>query len=155
MKTLIILSAMPGSGKSTWAKKYKEEHPNTFIVSSDEIRYEITGQKQDFSRQSEVWALFSSRIHEYANKGDDVTVILDALNDLNILRTKYVQENPEFDRYELVLFPRTVEQIKYYNKQRDFTSIVPDEQLEVLMAKWEEPSQEAINLFNKVHEIHW
>lgn len=155
MKTLIILSAMPGSGKSTWAKKYKEEHPNTFIVSSDEIRYEITGQKQDFSRQNEVWALFSSRIHEYANKGDDVTVILDALNDLNILRTKYVQENPEFDRYELVLFPRTEEQIKYYNKQRDFTSIVPDEQLEVLMAKWEEPSQEAINLFNKVHEIHW
>ena len=146
---------MPGSGKSTWAKKYKEEHPNTFIVSSDEIRYEITGQKQDFSRQNEVWALFSSRIHEYANKGDDVTVILDALNDLNILRTKYVQENPEFDRYELVLFPRTEEQIKYYNKQRDFTSIVPDEQLEVLMAKWEEPSQEAINLFNKVHEIHW
>ena len=155
MKTLIILSAMPGSGKSTWAKKYKEEHPNTFIVSSDEIRYEITGQKKDFSRQKEVWALFSSRIHEYANKGDDVTVILDALNDLNILRTKYVQENPEFDRYELVLFPRTEEQIKYYNKQRDFTSIVPDEQLEVLMAKWEEPSQEAINLFNKVHEIHW
>ena len=155
MKTLIILSAMPGSGKSTWAKKYKEEHPNTFIVSSDEIRYEITGQKQDFSRQNEVWALFSSRIHEYANKGDDVTVILDALNDLNVLRTKYVQENPEFDRYELVLFPRTEEQIKYYNKQRDFTSIVPDEQLEVLMAKWEEPSQEAINLFNKVHEIHW
>jgi len=155
MKTLIMLSAMPGSGKSTWAKKYQEEHPHTFIVSSDELRYEVTGQKQDFSRQNEVWALFSSRIHEYANKYDDVTVILDALNDLNLLRTKYVKENPEFDRYELVLFPRTADQIKYYNKQRDFTSIVPDEQLEVLMAKWEEPSQEVINLFNKVHEIHW
>ena len=155
MKTLIMLSAMPGSGKSTWAKKYQEEHPHTLIVSSDEIRYEITGTTQDFSRQKEVWALFSSRIHEYAKKYDDVTVILDALNDLNYLRVKYVTENPEFDRYELVLFPRTAKQIMFYNKQRAETSIVPDEQLEKLMEKWEEPSFEVLNLFNKVHEIHW
>ena len=155
MKTLIILSAMPGSGKSTWAKRYKEEHPHTFIVSSDEIRYEITGTSQDFSRQSEVWELFSLRIHEYAKKYDDVTVILDALNDLNCLREKYVKENPEFDRYELVLFPRTEEQIMFYNKQRVETSIVPDDQLEKLIKKWEEPSPEVLTLFNKVHEIHW
>ena len=155
MKTLIILSAMPGSGKSTWAKKYKEEHPNTFVVSSDEIRFEITGTSQDFSRQKEVWELFSLRIHEYAKKCDDVTVILDALNDLNCLREKYVKENPEFDRYELVLFPRTEEQIMFYNKQRVETSIVPDDQLEKLIKKWEEPSPEVLTLFNKVHEIHW
>ena len=119
MKTLIILSAMPGSGKSTWAKKFQEEHPDAFIVSSDEIRFELTGQTQDFSKQKEVWELFSLRIHEYANKYDDVTVILDALNDLNVLREKYVKDNPEFDRYELVLFPRTEEQIRFYNKQRN------------------------------------
>ena len=93
MKTLIILSAMPGSGKSTWAKKYSEEHPHTLIVSSDEIRFELTGQSQDFSKQKEVWELFSLRIHEYAKKYDDVTVILDALNDLNCLREKYVKDN--------------------------------------------------------------
>ena len=155
MKTLIILSAMPGSGKSTWAKKYQEEHPHALIVSSDGIRYEITGQAQDFSRQKEVWELFSLRIHEYAKKYDDVTVILDALNDLNILREKYVKDNPEFDRYELVLFPRTPEQIRFYNKQRQDTSIVPDQQLEALMRKWEEPSEEVVKLFDKVHEIHW
>ena len=94
MKTLIVLSAMPGSGKSTWAKKYQEEHPHTLIVSSDAIRYELTGQAQDFSKQKEVWELFSLRIHEYAKRYDDVTVILDALNDLNSLREKYVKENP-------------------------------------------------------------
>ena len=155
MKTLIMLSAMPGSGKSTWAKKYQEEHPHTLIVSSDEIRYEVTGQTQDFSKQGKVWELFSLRIHEYAEKYDDVTVILDALNDLNSLREKYVKENPEFDRYELVLFPRTLEQIKFYNKQRDDSSVVPDDQLDMLVNKWEEPSPEVIKLFNKVHEIHW
>lgn len=155
MKTLIILSAMPGSGKSTWAKNYQSEHPHTLIISSDKIRYEITGTLNDFSRQKEVWELFSLRIHEYAKKYDDVTVILDALNDLNSLREKYVKENPEFDKYELVVFPRTVDQIRYYNKQRDSESIVPEEQLEILVKKWEEPSQEIIKLFDTVHEVRW
>lgn len=146
---------MPGSGKSTWAKNYQSEHPHTLIISSDKIRYEITGTLNDFSRQKEVWELFSLRIHEYAKKYDDVTVILDALNDLNSLREKYVKENPEFDKYELVVFPRTVDQIRYYNKQRDSESIVPEEQLEILVKKWEEPSQEIIKLFDTVHEVRW
>ena len=155
MKTLIVLSAMPGSGKSTWAKKYAEEHPHTLIVSSDQIRYEITGQLQDFTRQKEVWELFSLRIHEYAQKFDDVTVILDALTDLNVLREKYVKENPEFDKYVLVLFPRTIEQIRFYNKQRNETSIVPDEQLDLLIKKFEQPSKEVIALFDEINEVRW
>jgi len=155
MKTLIVLSAMPGSGKSTWAKNYQKEHSHTLVVSSDDIRYELTGQMQDFSRQKEVWELFSLRIHEYAKKYDDVTVILDALNDLNSLRKKYVNDNPEFDKYTLVLFPRTLEQIRYYNKQRNECSIVPDDQLEILVNKWEEPSQDVINLFNEIIEVRW
>ena len=155
MKTLIVLSAMPGSGKSTWAKKYQSEHSHTLIVSSDEIRYELTGSTQDFSKQKEVWELFSLRIHEYAQKYDDVTVILDALTDLNSLRKKYVEENPEFDRYEMVLFPRTLEQIRYYNKQRKERSVVPDDQLELLIKKFEKPSKEVIDLFDEIHEIHW
>ena len=155
MKTLIVLSAMPGSGKSTWAKKYQEEHPHTLIISSDKIRYELTGSLQDFSKQDKVWELFSLRIHEYANKYDDVTVILDALNDLNTLRKKYVKENPEYDRYELVLFPRTIEQIHFYNKQRNEAAVVPEDQLEILINKWEEPSEEVIFLYDEIHEIRW
>ena len=155
MKTLIVLSAMPGSGKSTWAKKYQEEHPHTLIISSDKIRCELTGSMQNFSKQNEVWELFSFRIHEYANKYDDVTVILDALNDLNSLREKYVKENPEYDRYELILFPRTIEQIRYFNKQRNKNAVVPDDQLDMLINKWEQPSEEIIKLFDNIQEIHW
>ena len=155
MKTLIVLSAMPGSGKSTWAKAYAEAHPHTLIVSSDQIRYELTGQTQDFSRQKEVWELFSLRIHEYAKRYDDVTVILDALTDLNSLREKYVKENPEYDKYVLVLFPRTLEQIRYYNKQRDNSSVVPDDQLELLINKWEEPTEDIKKLFDEITIVHW
>ena len=57
MKTLMILSAIPASGKSTWAAKYQATHPNTYIVSSDQIRMEVThGDFQDHSKQKEVCA---------------------------------------------------------------------------------------------------
>ena len=68
MKTLIMLSAMPGSGKSTWAKAYQEAHPHTLIVSSDAIRYELTGETQDFSKQKEVCDLFETGQGESNNE---------------------------------------------------------------------------------------
>lgn len=40
-KELIMLIGLPGSGKSTWAKNYKEENENVIIVSSDDIREEL------------------------------------------------------------------------------------------------------------------
>ena len=80
MKTLILMTAVPGAGKSTWARQYQAEHPNTFIISSDEIRKELLGHVQNFTNESLVWDTFRSRITEYAAKYEDVTVILDAVN---------------------------------------------------------------------------
>ena len=54
-----------------------------------------------------------------------------------------------------MLFPITLEEIRFYNKQRSDTAIVPDDQLEMLINKWEEPSEEVIKLFNTIHEIRW
>ena len=153
MKTLIVLSAPPGSGKSTWAKLFAGSHPNTYIISSDAIRYELTGQMQDFSKQKEVWEIFEQRIHEYAKLGDDINVILDALCDLNSLRVKYVKENPEYDRYVLVLFPHSLEEIEYLNKQRKKENIVPDEVVLALYKKFEEPTKEVLDLFDEVKEV--
>jgi tRNA uridine 5-carbamoylmethylation protein Kti12 len=153
MKTLIVMSAFPGSGKSTWCKKYKEEHPNTYIISSDDIRFELTGEYQDFSKQKEVWETFERRIHEYADKGDDITVILDALTDLNTLRIKYADCSPEYDKHILVWIRKDFEEIKKYNKERSKELWVPDEVLEVLYNKFEEPSEEAKKYYDEVIEV--
>lgn len=153
MKTLIVLSAPPGSGKSTWANKYQKEHKDTYIISSDAIRFELTGQLQDFSKQKDVWRIFSERIHEYALKGDDVTVILDALCDLNSLRIMYVRDNPEYDKYILVLFPHTLEEMRKFNLLRDPSQVVPDEVLLSLYNKFEEPSEEALSYYDDVITI--
>ena len=155
MKTLIVLSAPPGSGKSTWAKRYKKEHPNTYVISSDKIRFELTGTNQDFSKQKEVWEIFEKIIHEYAEINENVTVILDALCDLNSLREKYVKENPEFDRYVLVLFPHTFEEIVLLNKKREDYKIVPDDAMKALWDKFEEPTKEVLDLYDELWKIEF
>jgi tRNA uridine 5-carbamoylmethylation protein Kti12 len=155
MKTLIILSAIPASGKSTWAAQYQATHKNVYIVSSDAIRMEVTnGDYQDHTRQKEVWELFSKRIHEYGAINDS-TVILDALNDTNALRDKYVKENPEFDKYILVTFPFDPERCRHYNSLRPQHIAVPDNIMDILINKYEQPTEEIKNLFDEIWEIRW
>ena len=156
MKTLIMLSAIPASGKSTWAKEYQASHPNTYIVNSDEVRMEIThGDFQDHTKQKEVWELFEKRIREYANKGDDVTVIVDALNDVNAVRLKYLSTTPEFDKKILVMFPNNLEKSRKYNNMREVSVRVPDDVLVELVNKFEEPNQEVKDLVDEIIEVKW
>lgn len=43
---LILTIGIPGSGKSTWVKDTKSKYPGVFVVSTDEIRKELTGDEQ-------------------------------------------------------------------------------------------------------------
>ncbi len=151
-----MLSAVPAAGKTTWAKKYQRDHENVYIINSDDVRMELTGGVyQDRSKQKEVWELFEKRIHEYANKGDDVTVILDALNDVNSVRYKYLSTTPEFDRKILVLFPTTLDKSQKYNDERPWPNKVPDDVLVQLVNKFEEPSKEVLDLVDEVITFRW
>lgn len=155
MKTLIMLSAIPAAGKSTWAKEYKETHPNTYIVSSDEVRMEVChGSFQDHTHQKEVWELFEKRIHEYGAI-ENATVILDALNDVNEVRLKYLSTTPEFDKKILILFPSTLQKSQKYNGERNEAVRVPGDVLVDLVHKFEPPSQEVLDLVDEVREVRW
>lgn len=157
MKTLMILSAVPASGKTTWAKKYQEEHPEVYIISSDGIRMELCGGNyHDQSKQPLVWKTFEQRMHDYAYKSKNATVILDALNDTNEIRLKYLKTTPEYDKKVLVLFPPlSLERSKKYNAQRPEEVRVPDEIIDMLFNKFEEPSQEVLDLVDEVINVEW
>ena len=58
---LILTIGIPGSGKSTWVKEYQKKHSNgVFVISTDEIRKELTGIEQCIDPTQ------NSRIHEEA-----------------------------------------------------------------------------------------
>ena len=155
MKKLIMLSAFPASGKTTWAKNYQKEHENVYIINSDEIRLELTaGNYHDRSKQKEVWETFERRIHEIG-KIDNVTLILDAVNDTNEVRLKYLSTTPEFDYKVLVMFPSTLEKSKEFNSRRPPECRVPDNIIEMLFNKFEQPNEEVLKLVNEVYEVRW
>lgn len=153
MKTFILLSAIPGSGKSTWAKLYQKVHPNTFIVSSDEIRRRLTGNLQSFSKEDEVWETYLKEINVYADQYKDVTVIGDATNLQNKYRKYYLEQTPNFDRHVLVLFNIPYEICLIQNKLRPKDKIVPPEGMESLRKEYEIPSQEVIDLYDEYRVI--
>ena len=156
MKTLIMLSAIPAAGKTTWAKEYQRTHEHCYIVNSDEVRMEVTnGNYQDHTRQKEVWELFERRIHEYAKLDENVIVILDALNDTNEVRLKYLSTTPEFDKKILILFPSTYEKSSKYNGERDPNCRVPENILVGLVNKFEEPNNEVLSYVDEVQTINW
>ena len=151
-----MMSAVPAAGKTTWAKKYQAEHENVYIISSDDIRIEITGgDYHDQSKQKQVWETFERRIHEYANKGENVTVILDALNDVNEVRYKYLSTTPEYDKKVLVLLPTTLDKSQELNSQRSWSNRVPEDVLVTLVNKFEEPSKEVLDLVDEVITVKW
>lgn len=148
MRTLILLSAIPGSGKSTWAKKYKEGHNNTYIVSSDDIREELFGSPECFANEKLVWKTFEDRLNEHVEDMSDLTVIADATHLTNKLRKMYVELTPKFDKHLLVIFNIPFETSLKQNQMRD--RVVPLNVMHKLRNEYEEPDEEVKNCYDDI-----
>ena len=42
----LSILGVPGAGKTRWVTEYKKTHPLTYVVSTDDIRKELTGVEQ-------------------------------------------------------------------------------------------------------------
>lgn len=76
MSDLIIMCGLPGSGKSTIAKKIKD----SIIISTDDIREEINGDASNQDNASRVFEIAFSRIKTNLIKKEYKNVIFDATN---------------------------------------------------------------------------
>lgn len=77
MSKLIMLCGIPGSGKSTFAKKVVETTTDTVWVSRDKIRFSLVAENEPyFSKEDEVINQFHAVISEALN--EDLIVIADA-----------------------------------------------------------------------------
>ena len=152
MATFILLSAIPGSGKSTWAAAYAKAHPNTYIVSSDDLRIEITGHANDLSKDNLVWSTFLERILSHKEE-KDATVIADATMINNHYRDYYYQQTKDFDKHVLVVWNLPFEQAEKQNESREKEKVVP---IKVMrnMAKFFEPvSRQVREEYDEIIEI--
>lgn len=150
MKSFLLLSAVAGCGKSTWSKMYAGRHRNVKIVSSDDLRKELTGSYQNFTMEEQVWDTFFNRINEYAKEDtEELTVIGDATNLKNIWRMKALKLVKGFDRYVLIVIKKPLDVILKQNKMRPKEKIVPEEIVKSMFNAFEEPSEEVLNGYDE------
>lgn len=148
MRTFILLSAIPGSGKSTWANQYVEAHPEAKIVSSDEIRLRNYGRVDDFHHEKEVWQTFLDDIHRYGAE-ENATVIADSTNITNHYRKYYANEAREFDRKVLVCFDIPYAIVLQQNQRREKDRIVPEPVMERMRREYEAPDEATLSCFTE------
>lgn len=78
MSKLIILTGLPGSGKSTYAEKLEKELGNALHLSSDAVRKELYGDESIQTDPNKVFRILHHRVK--SSLIDGKTVIYDATN---------------------------------------------------------------------------
>ena len=89
---LVLCVGIPGSGKTSWIKEYIKSHPLTYVVSTDEIRKELTGFEQCIDPSQ------NEMIHEEARKR--VKLILDDPNSFGGLGPEIIVDSTNVDFHE-------------------------------------------------------
>lgn len=138
---LIVLSGVPGSGKSTYCQAYKELYEanniKVNIVSSDEIRMELFGRYDNFENEKLVWEIFRAKAYEYSKQDHSVT-ILDATTLTNKHRYNYaLKYKGLYKQIYLVVMATPFEKCLEQNKMRSENKWVPEDVMKSMYNKLE------------------
>lgn len=138
--SFILLLGISGSGKTTWAREYVARVDASFIiVSSDDIRLDLTGSVDDQNRNADVWETVLARCTEALSNGRNV--ILDATNLQTERRRRFLQQLPTCRRY-LKIFP-IHKSIAKHRIERDLAarkvrSATPDNIIDLMARQFQE-----------------
>lgn len=123
-KNLVILSGIPGSGKSTWLREHLSE--GDAYVSRDEVRFSVIDDNEDyFSHEAEVFDKFVAEIEEQLNCGK--RVFADATHINWASRRKLLERihNKEDINIDVYVFKTPCEVCLERNEQRSGRAVVP------------------------------
>ena len=148
MNKLIVLSGVPGSGKSYISLLIKDrvKAGHVYVVSSDALRKQICGTQQCLDHDDLMWAMYYEMAKAYALDKDGI-VILDSTNSRRMYRIDKVKPIKHlFDEVDLVTFELDKLTVMRQNMERDFP--IPSDALERLIDEYEHVNEEDKKFFN-------
>lgn len=129
----IIMCGVSGSGKSTYIKS---NFPDYKVISMDEIRAELCGNRRDQSKNSEVAQLAKERFKQALRAKEKV--VWDATNTRKEFREQLIQTAHNYHALtELHVLLSKESTIRKQNKDREFD--VPDEVITKQMNQFQFP----------------
>ena len=130
-----MLCGLPGSGKSTYAKKLSQE-TKSIICSSDAIREELCGDENSQENNEDVFKILHKRIKENLKIGNNV--VYDATNINSKRRRVFLSELKRIECVKKCIIVATpFEVCCEQNKLRD--RVVPDEIIKRMYSNWNTP----------------
>lgn len=152
MKTLIVLSGVPGSGKSYFAhslRDYKKGH--VYIISSDAIRDLVTGNQQDLTEDPLMWKMYYELAKVYSADPNAI-VILDATNKSAYYRVETTKQlSSYFDKFILIAFDIDEDTVLRQNLDREFP--IPTKAVKEFLSTIELPNEIDKGFFNEVYIV--
>ncbi|MCR5079228.1 MAG: ATP-binding protein [Bacilli bacterium] len=157
MRKLILMAGVAGSGKSTWAKKYASEHPNTYIIDTDETRKALTGSYLIFTNPVSVaWDEMIRQANEIMARESDCTVIMDSTFLDDERRMYYLKRLKGYDYLEHFMVKFHDYSVVYQNnKSRIKEKWVPEDVIKDMVERYVNPSPEVEKLFDKLTIEYW
>ena len=153
MNKLIVLSGVPGSGKSYISLLIKDRMKagHVYVVSSDSLRKQICGTQQCLDHDDLMWAMYYEMAKAYALDKDGI-VILDSTNSRRMYRIDKVKPIKHlFDEVDLVTFELDKLTVMRQNMERDFP--IPSDALERLIDEYEHVNEEDKEFFDNIFTI--
>ena len=98
MGNMILCCGLSGSGKTTFCKKFVQEHPDYLHLNVDDF-YQVYNGAQVHKNEYEVWIMFFNAIHTAAVQGKNIIVDTNALDHID--RAQFVRWFGEFDVHSL------------------------------------------------------
>lgn len=152
MSKLIVLSGIPGAGKSTWATDYASKHNNTIVLSTDALRFELFGNyliNQDNEKIMRSTLLDRAR----AAAKQNIDVVLDSAVVKNKGRMRWINQLADagFTYKELIIFEAPFDICLERNRLRD--RHVPEDVMKQMYDWKEEPSDEVVQAFDNIIKI--
>jgi predicted kinase len=147
MSKCIILTGIPGSGKTTYALGIQSALEKVAIISSDDVRKSVTGSMVDGTKETLVWQEYVKQVIK-ASENHDI-VIADSTALTNELRLKRLADfRPYFEKVELVVLdiPFAVCWERNIARERK----VPLNPMAGMFKLFEEPSEEVHQNFDSV-----
>ena len=143
-KNLVILSGIPGSGKSYWVKNHLREGDS--YVSRDEVRFSIIGDDEDyFSHETEVFDKFVAEIEEKLNCGKRVFADATHINWASrrkLLERIHDKENIDID---VCMITASLETCLARNAQRTGRALVPEGAIRRMYKQLTNPATDPFN----------